>query len=51
MLRGVEAVDTRRDGKKIYYTLNAERFNILSRAVAVVDEYKSKAPAKKKATK
>lgn len=51
MLRGVEAVDTRRDEKKIYYTLNAERFNILSRAVAVVDEYKSKAPAKKKATK
>lgn len=49
MLRAVEAVNARRDGKKIHYSLNADKFKVLNKAVAILDEYKPKAaPAKKK---
>lgn len=48
MLRGVDAVNTRREGKKIFYTLNSDKFKVLNKAVGILDEYKSKAAAKKK---
>ena len=49
VLRGVDVVHTRRDGKKIYYSLNYERLDAMNRGIALfVDGATSKKVAKKK---
>ena len=49
VLRGVDVVHTRRDGKKIYYSLNYERLDAMNRGIALFgDGATSKKVAKKK---
>lgn len=38
VLRGVNAVTTRRDGKKIFYSLNEDKFKKLHKGIEVFDE-------------
>lgn len=50
ILRGVDVVKTRRDGKKIFYSLNYDRLDAMNRGIDLFDEWTSakKAVAKKK---
>jgi DNA-binding transcriptional ArsR family regulator len=50
ILRGVDVVRTRRDGKKIYYSLNYERLDAMHRGIELFEEWTvtRKATAKKK---
>jgi len=50
ILRGVDVVRTRRDGKKIYYSLNYDRLEAMHRGIDLFEEWTTarKAAAKKK---
>ena len=49
ILRGVDVVKTRRDGKKIYYSLNYERLEAMNRGIELFEEWtQAKKVAKKK---
>lgn len=49
VLRGVDVVHTRRDGKKIYYSLNYERLDAMNRGIAIFADWVStRKTAKKK---
>ncbi|HNE50224.1 MAG TPA: metalloregulator ArsR/SmtB family transcription factor [Chitinophagales bacterium] len=48
ILRGVDVVRTRRDGKKIYYSLNYDRLDAMHRGI---DLFGDAAPSKKAAKK
>ena len=48
MLREVEAVITRRDGKKIYYTINYDKLNTMQQGIRSFGGMAETAPKKKK---
>lgn len=49
VLRGVDAVHTRRDGKKIFYSINYNRLDAMQRGLELfADKAAVKAPVKKK---
>ena len=50
ILRGVDVVQTRRDGKKIYYKLNYDRLSAMNRGIDLFEEFTAarKVAAKKK---
>ena len=51
VLRGVVVVKTRRDGKKIFYSLNYDRLDAMNRGIDLFEDWNTvakKAPAKKK---
>ncbi len=49
ILRGVDAVNTRRDGKKIFYSINYDRLTAMDRGLDLFEEWNApKAAAKKK---
>lgn len=48
VLRGVDVVRTRRDGKKIYYTLNYDKLAAMHRGVDLFEEQTEARVAKKK---
>lgn len=50
VLRGVDVVKTRRDGKKIFYSLNYDRLEAMNRGIELFEDWNTakKAPAKKK---
>jgi DNA-binding transcriptional ArsR family regulator len=49
VLRGVDAVKTRRDGKKIFYSINYVRLEAMQRGLDLFDDWSApKAAAKKK---
>lgn len=39
ILRGVDVVRTRRDGKKIFYSLNYERLDAMNKGIELFDEW------------
>jgi DNA-binding transcriptional ArsR family regulator len=48
MLRGVNAVIARRDGKKIYYSLNYGRLDAMQRGINLFDKNEDKTKKNKK---
>jgi ArsR family transcriptional regulator len=48
ILRGVDAVIARRDGKKIYYSLNYGRLDAMQRGIELFDKTYSEKPKKSK---
>jgi len=48
ILRGEDVVRTRRDGKKIYYTLNYDRLAAMNAGIEVMEKWAEKSPPKKK---
>lgn len=49
VLRGVDVVKTRRDGKKIFYSLNYDRLDAMNRGIDLFDEWtQARKVAKKK---
>ena len=48
ILRGVDVVRTRRDGKKIYYSLNYDRLDAMHRGIDLFEEWTQARKEKKK---